>query len=55
MDPTLHESQEEIQKFTNMIHSTHKPVQFEGLIGIRRLLSADERNIYFLCLDQTSP
>jgi len=36
------EEEKEIQKFKNMINSELKSVQFEGLLGIRRILSAGE-------------
>ncbi len=34
--------EEEIQKFTHMINSTHHSVQLEGLIGLRRYTSVDD-------------
>jgi len=48
MKPLLYDPdfQEEIEKFICMINSSHKPVQFTGLIGIGRLLSVDGRHFF---------
>lgn len=53
MDSTLtpnsdSDIEDEIKRFANMIKSTDKAVQFEGLVGLRKLISTnDDRKFSF--------
>ncbi len=46
MDPNQNES-EQLEEFINMINSSCKTVQFEGLVGIRRLTAEEDCNFFF--------
>ncbi len=42
MNPIDLQEDEQIEIFVNMIHSMHKSVQLEGLVGLRKLLSNED-------------
>jgi len=42
MNPVQDLQENEIENSINMINSTHKSVQFEGLVALRKLISVDD-------------